>query len=108
MPKWALLSRFGTQYRGGPNSGPQVSIILFLLLLTISASTCLKNSRNLGPTFWPNPVYTVQTTLLVVGSVVGVMKSGVGDGGGDADNLRHDKAQKGDDNKYEEEGEEED
>ena len=35
------------------------------------------------------------------------MKSGVGDGGGggDADNLRHDKAQKGDDNKYEEEEE---
>ena len=48
----------------------------------------------------------VQTTLLVVGSLVGVMKSGVGDGGGgDADNLRHDKAQKGDDNKYEEEEE---
>ena len=46
----------------------------------------------------------VQTTLLVVGSLVGVMKSGVGDGG-DADNLRHDKAQKGDDNKYEEEEE---
>ena len=47
----------------------------------------------------------------LVGSLVRVMKSGVvvvGGGGGDADNLRHDKAQKGDDNKYEEEGEEED
>ena len=45
--------------------------------------------------------YMVQTTLLFACSFVRlVMKSG-----GGADNLRHDKAQKGDDNKYEEEEE---
>ena len=41
------------QYRGGLKGGPQVWWILFLLFL---ASSALKNSRNLVPIFFANPV----------------------------------------------------
>ena len=38
-------------YRARLIGGPQVWWILFLLLLTTSASTCLQHSRNLGPAY---------------------------------------------------------
>ena len=44
------------KYRGRQNCGPQVWWILFLLLLTSSASTCLQHSRNLGTRILPAPV----------------------------------------------------
>ena len=47
------------KYRAPLIGGPQVWWILFLLLLTTSASTCLQHSRNLGPAYKWSPVYSV-------------------------------------------------
>ena len=43
-------------HRGGLKSGSQVWRIMFLLLLTTSASTCLKNSFNVRTISLPSPV----------------------------------------------------
>ena len=41
--------------------------MLFLLLLTTSASTCLQTSRNLGPTFLATPVGYQRRFYLIAG-----------------------------------------
>ena len=58
---WTIIPRWLTDlhkyvmlvalYRARLIGGPQVWWILFLLLLTTSASTCLQHSRNLGPAY---------------------------------------------------------
>ena len=51
-----LMHRTKQAYRACLKGGPQVSRILFLLLLTTSTWLCLQHSRNLGPAFLPSPV----------------------------------------------------
>ena len=46
--KWKHVN---AKYRAPLIGGPQVLWILFLLLLTTSASTCLQHSHNLGPAY---------------------------------------------------------
>ena len=53
----------GGIYRAPLIGGPQVWWILFLLLLTTSASTCLQHSRNLGPAYYWSPVHMTSTKL---------------------------------------------
>ena len=52
-PNWGVDwgAKVRIKYRGGINFRSKVLWILFLLLLTTSASTCLKNSCNLGMVF---------------------------------------------------------
>ena len=55
VPDQMSLSKI-IQYMGRLKSCPQVLSTMILLLLTTSASNCLKYSRNLGSHFLPSPV----------------------------------------------------